>query len=229
MKLKEYFSDFTGLFFPNICPACAQVMIKNEHFLCTTCLFDLPRTNFETDKNNDVAKIFWGRVPLENATAHFYFVKGGHIQQLLHLLKYKDRRDIGIELGKIMGYDFLLTCFREVEVVVPVPLHKTRIKKRGYNQSEFIAKGIAEVMKKPLDIKSLLRVKSNATQTKKHRYERWENVEQIFGIATIDLLVNKHILLVDDVITTGATLESCVQVLLSVPGIKISIAVVAMA
>jgi ComF family protein len=229
MKFSEYFSDFIGLFFPKICASCDNPLVRNERFLCTKCLCELPKTNFQTNKENEVAKIFWGRVLLENATAHFYFQKGGHVQKLLHKLKYKNQKEIGIELGKIIGYDLAETPFSFIDLVVPVPLHKSRLRKRGYNQSEYIALGISQVMGKPLDKKTLLRSIANPSQTRKHRYERWMNVDGIFNVNSFEKIANKHILLVDDVITTGATLEACVHALQSVPNIKVSIAVVAMA
>lgn len=229
MKFRDYFLDFIGLFFPRICASCNKNLMRNERFLCTQCLCELPKTYFHTDAENEVAKNFWGRVPIENATAHFYFQKGGHVQKLLHKLKYKGQKEIGIELGKIIGFDLAETSFSLVDLVVPVPLHKSKLHKRGYNQSECIAKGISEILKIPLDTKSLVRSVANPTQTKKHRYERWTNVDGIFTITDIQNITNKHILLIDDVITTGSTLEACIEALRIAPNVKVSIAVVAIA
>ncbi len=229
MKSGEYILDFIGLFFPKICASCDNNLMRNERFLCTQCLWELPKTNFHNDIENEVAKTFWGRVVVENATAHFYFQKGGHVQKLLHKLKYKNQKEIGVELGKIIGFDLLGTAYSAIDMVIPVPLHKSKLRKRGYNQSEYIARGISEILKKPLDTKSLVRSLANQSQTKKHRYERWTNVEGIFLVTDVEDIANKHVLLIDDVITTGSTLEACVEALQMAPNVKVSIAVVAMA
>ena len=229
MQFGESILDFFGLFFPRICASCDNNLMRNEKFLCTQCLWELPKTNFHNDNENEVAKTFWGRVILENATAHFYFQKGGHVQKLLHKLKYKDQKEIGVELGKIMGFDLLGTAFSAIDIVIPVPLHKSKLRKRGYNQSEYIARGISEILLKPLDIKNLVRSLANPSQTKKHRYERWTNVEGIFMVTDLENFSNKHVLLIDDVITTGSTLDACVEALQMATNVKVSIAVVAMA
>lgn len=229
MQLTNLVKHFVALFYPNICAACSEPLVQNEHLLCTTCRYELPKTNFHKDPENDVAKAFWGRVHLENASAHFHFQKGGRVQELLHKLKYKGQQDIGTELGKMIGYDLLQTPFNEADAIIPVPLHPSKKRKRGYNQSECIASGIAEKMKKPLDTKSLQRIIANPTQTKKHRYERWANVDGIFALTNPESITNKHILLVDDVITTGATLEACALALLQAENVKISILAVAKA
>jgi ComF family protein len=148
---------------------------------------------------------------------------------MIHEMKYKGRKDIGIKLGEMMGRDLIKSDFKEVDVIVPVPLHKRKKRKRGYNQAELIAEGLVRVMSKPVDKQTLFRVLANPTQTKKHKYERWENVQGIFQVKNYFHLENKHILLVDDIITTGATLESSAAALLEIPGVKVSIAVVGMA
>ncbi len=228
-KLFQYISDFISLFFPQICASCDSNLMRNEKFLCTQCLVELPKTNFHLDAENIVAKNFWGRVHVQAATAHFYFNKGGHVQTLLHKLKYRDEQKIGEELGKIIGHDLKDTSYAFVDVIVSVPLHKSKLRKRGYNQSECIARGISEILGKPLDKKNLIRKAANTTQTKKHRYERWTNVDGIFAITDTIFFANKHVLLVDDVITTGATLEACVEALQQAENVKVSIAVAATA
>jgi ComF family protein len=223
-------NDFLGLIFPETCAACGEVLMKNERIICLSCNYHLPKTYFHLDQNNPVSLIFWGRIRIENATAYYYFNKASRFRHLIHELKYKGRQDIGIELGRIFGYE-IMACkgFRHVDLVLPVPLHRKKYKKRGFNQSECIARGIAEVMGKPLDNSSVIRSVNSSTQTRKSRYERWLNVEGIFNIVDPLSLTGKHILLIDDVITTGATLESCATEILKVEGTRVSVAVLAMA
>ncbi len=227
-QVKEYFEDFFGLFFPHVCASCGKKLLKNENVICTICLYHIPKTKFHLDKDNPVAKLFWGRAYIENATAWFLFHKGSGFQKLLHKLKYKSRTDIGLTLGSYFGAELKnAILYSNIDVVIPVPLHPKRQKKRGYNQSELIARGIAEQMGIPVDITSLYRSKATETQTKKSKDERWKNVENIFKIKDENILKGKHILLVDDVVTTGATLESCAHALLTVEGVKVSIACLA--
>jgi len=201
----------------------------HESHLCDLCLFHLPRTNFEKDLNNPVAQLFWGRVNIELATSFFFYSKGSKYQHILHELKYKGKKEIGFEIGKIFGKEIMNSEFSDVDLIVPIPLHPSRERKRGYNQAEWIAMGLAEAMGKPLENKSILRITSSSTQTKKGRYDRWTNVEGIFRTRLPEKLVNKHILLVDDVVTTGATLEACATAILSIPETKVSIATLAVA
>lgn len=223
MLFRKLISDFTGLFYPRLCASCNEALVKNEVLFCTSCRLDLPRTNYHTDPDNEIARIFWGRVSVVHASAHFYFQKGGRIQTLLHKLKYKSQQHIGIELGKMIGRDLKNSSFNQIDTIIPVPLHKSKKRRRGYNQSECIAIGISEIMGKPLDTKTLQRAIANPTQTKKHRYERWSNVEGIFTLVRPENIANKHILLVDDVITTGATLEASALTLLQAENVKVSI------
>jgi ComF family protein len=224
MGIVNIFSDFASLFFPKLCAACNHSLVRNEHFLCTTCRMKLPFTNYHLTPDNEVAKAFWGRVQVENATALLHFHKKGIAQALLHKLKYKGRKEIGIELGKLAGYQLRDSLFfKEIDIIVPVPLHKARKRKRGYNQSECLAIGISEIIGKPVDSSSLIRVLNNSTQTRKHRYERWENAQGLFELRSPKNFEGKHILLVDDVITTGATLEACVQSVIEASNAKVSV------
>ena len=180
------------------------------------------------EENNAVTRIFWGRVPVEHAAAWCYFHKGGKIQHLIHLLKYYGRREIGLYFGSIYGRELMHSPFyKNVEIIIPIPLHPKRKRKRGYNQSECIAKGLSEIMKIPVDTKTLIRATASDSQTKKTRFKRWENVKEIFSITNFIHLQNKHILLVDDVLTTGATIESCAIELLKIKGVKISVVALA--
>lgn len=228
--MPNLFSDFFQLFYPNTCASCGQKLVTNEKVICTHCLADLPRTNFHNQYDNPVSQIFWGRVNIQNATAFFRFQKGSRFQDLLHLLKYKGRQDVGIELGRQLGFELKNSdLYKNLEIVIPVPLHPKRQHKRGYNQAECIANGIAESMGIEVQAKNIVRNVATQTQTKKSRIERWQNVESIFELKEPQQLKNKNVLLVDDVVTTGATLEACAQVLLKADGIKVSIAALAMA
>ncbi len=223
--LKHIWADFWYLFYPEICDACGKSLKFQEHILCTSCLVKIPRTNYHLDKESELAQVFWGRIPVENIAALMHFVKGSPYRKLIHKLKYKKRPDIGIFLGKELGAElYQSNVFSDVDIIVPVPLHKNRQKTRGYNQAEQIGIGLSESMKIPQNVTNLYRAISTNTQTKKGRFERWENVSSVFQIHDENLFKNKHILLVDDVITTGATIEACAQRLLQIEGVKISIA-----
>jgi len=207
-------NDFFNLIFPQLCCSCNQALLKHEKVICTNCIITLPKTNFHLDKNNVVNKVFWGRVQIEMAASFYAFTKESKVQNLLHHLKYKGVKEVGSVLGKLYGFDLKSAeFFKEIDFIVPVPLHKNKLKKRGYNQSEWIARGLSESMNIPLRLDVLYRKVDSKTQTKKSRYKRWENVGEIFGVLKDDIK-NKNILLVDDVLTTGATIEACAQVLI---------------
>jgi len=176
-------------------------------------------------KDNPVSKVFWGRVNIENATASYLFIKEGILQKLIHQLKYKGAKEIGFELGRHFGSELIDSeSYKNIDLIIPVPLHVKREKKRGYNQSEWIARGMVEFLEAKLELNNLVRAIETETQTKKTRFERWENVESIFNVNYPEKLENKHVLLVDDVITTGSTLEACANALLKIKGVKVSIA-----
>jgi ComF family protein len=224
-----YLDNFADLLFPRICAGCNDSLATNESLICSACLYQLPRTGYCREEDNPVARMFWGRVYLQNACSFLYFQKGGRLQSIIHHLKYKGQKEIGVMLGKMFASEMSGTPYVSVDLIVPVPLHKTKYRKRGYNQSEFICKGISEIFNKEINTTSLKRVVSTSTQTHKQKYERWENVKDIFKVADPQSFENKHILLVDDVLTTGATLEACAMALNEVPGIKISVATLAFA
>ncbi len=222
--------DFLSLFFPRICYACGNSLYKNEQTLCTYCMFRLPKTNFHLESDNPVSRMFWGRVKLEAAAAFCYYRKDGKVQNLIHQFKYKGKKEIGPFLGKLYGDHLKNTdLFKDINFIIPVPLHPKKIRIRGYNQSELFGQGLSEAMGIALDKSSLIRNLASATQTKKSRYKRWENVESIFSVKNKDHLIGAHILLVDDVITTGSTLEACAQELLRVEGVRVSVATMAYA
>jgi len=229
MKINP-FDDFINLLFPDLCILCGRALQKNEHQLCLSCLHDIPKTNYHLIEGNPIEKRFWGKVPIFRATSYFFFQKGSSFQKLLHILKYKGNKEIGELLGKYAAIDLLDSPdFTSIDFIIPVPLHPKKYKLRGYNQSEWISKGISEILNKPLDTTTLLRVRENPTQTKKTVFERFENTEGIFELSNTTLLAGKHVLLVDDVLTTGSTLEACARALLETQGIKISIFTLAVA
>lgn len=229
MFWKNFLNDFVGLLYPNLCAACSEPLVKYEQVLCLRCLASLPRTHFQHDGENIVAQMFWGRVKVEHAAAYLYFQKGGHVQHLLHKLKYKGEKRIGEALGGLMALEMGDSLFKNIDVIVPVPLHKSRLRTRGYNQSECIATGLGAGFELPVLCDLLERVVANPTQTRKHRYDRWTNVEGIFSLKQPQRLYGKHVLLVDDIITTGATLEACASELLKASGCRVSILAVAVA
>lgn len=222
--------DFLSLFYPRLCAGCRAPLVRGEEVICLGCLADLPKTGFEQLPDNPVAQLFWGRTDIRLATAFCRFDKGGAVQHFLHQLKYKGSKEVGEKLGHLLGCDLTRSAaFREVELLIPVPLHPKKERRRGYNQSAEIGKGIAAAMDKPLVTGNLVRNLYSDTQTNKGRFERWENVKTLFDVRNPGLLEGKHLLLIDDVVTTGSTLEACAQVLLNIPGVTVSIATLAYA
>ena len=228
--LASLFTDFLALFYPRLCAGCQTALVRGEKVICLGCLLDLPKTGFEKVADNPVAQLFWGRAEIRFATALCSFDKGGIMQQLMYQLKYKGSRETGEILGKVLGNELKQSdVFPAIDFVVPVPLHPRRERERGYNQSTVIGRGLAKILEKPLVTGNLVRIHYSETQTRKGKYERWENVKELFGVRYPGTFEGKHLLLVDDVITTGATLEACAKVLLQIPGAKVSIATLAYA
>jgi ComF family protein len=225
-----FFNDFITLIFPDLCRACNSPLLHGEAVICTNCSYYLPQTDSHLKAENPVSRLFWGRVELDSAAAYYLFQKGGNVQHLLHQLKYKGRKEVGVELGLRFGAELKKAgLFSNVELIVPVPLHARKLKKRGYNQSELFGAGLAERMCIEQNTKCLVRETITETQTRKSRFERWKNVESKFRLAEPKAVEGKHVLLVDDVVTTGATLEACAACLLESAGTKVSIAVIAIA
>jgi ComF family protein len=231
MKLQQgYLADFVSLLFPELCAACKESLVVNEHLICTDCRYNLPFTNFHLQADNIVARQFWGKIQLEGAYALYYFTKGGKIQNLMHQFKYKGVKQIGNLLGKIAGEQLIKNdVFKTIDVIIPVPLHKKRMQQRGYNQSACFAEGLSDKLKAPVEENNLARVIATETQTHRSRFARFENMQEVFIIKNPEKLVNKHVLLVDDIITTGSTLEACGTQLLKIEGLKLSIATIAYA
>lgn len=219
-----------GLFYPSVCAACGNTLFKWEDTVCMRCRGFLPKTGYEMNEDNPLARLFYGKVKLKAVTACFFFSKEGKVQHLIHELKYKGNADAGLFLGRELGKSIKeAPLFQGIDYLIPVPLHPQREKKRGYNQSMVIARGISEATGIPIGAEFLVRSVNTATQTRKTREERWQNVKDIFEVKKPERLAGKYVLLIDDVLTTGATLEACALRLSEVPGISISCATAACA
>ena len=223
-------SPLLHLFYPHICSGCGSDLVNENNLLCLQCISDLPHTNFAMHANNPVEKSFWGRLAITAAMSEFYFTKGTLIQTLIHEFKYKGNKDVGLYLGAIMGNSLLSSNrFTKIDALIPLPLFADKEFKRGFNQATILCNGISEVMNIPVINNNVIRTRFTETQTKKHRTERWKNVEGSFEIKNPKEITGKHILLVDDVVTTGATLEACGAEMLKVEGSQLSIATLAFA
>ena len=220
-------NSFIKLFLPDVCVACGAELLESESGACLLCLYKIPRTNNFLKENNSAEILMAGRIPFERIATFSYFVEGGVLRPMVHKLKYYDGKDMGILLGKMFGEDLLASDFiNNIDIIVPVPLHPKKQRSRGYNQAEIIAHGISEATEIPVISNNFIRVVFNPTQTKRTKTERWENVSGIFKIKDSSLFDGKHILLVDDVITTGSTIEACGNVLQNCDNLKISIATI---
>jgi ComF family protein len=218
------------LFYPHTCAGCGSDLLPATELLCGQCIVQLPYTHFAASPNNAVERMFTGRLSLLAASSELYFAKAAAVQRLVHQLKYKGGTDIGHYLGRLMGLHLAQAGrFANIDCLVPLPLHPSREKKRGYNQAALLCNGMAEVLQVPVHAHALARQRSTQTQTRKQRMGRWENVDGSFAVADAAVLEGRHILLVDDVVTTGATLDACGNTLLSVPGTALSIATLACA
>ena len=221
-------NDFVTLFFPNHCLGCSNSLFKGEEILCTRCILELPKTRYHEQIENSIKSRLSGRIPLIYAMAFLKFRKTGVVQHLLHQLKYNNHPEVGERLGKLYGKDLVEAGFeKKFDLIIPVPLHQSRKRRRGYNQSEKFAEGLSHLLQIPCDEKIVERKIKTATQTRKSKIERWENVKDVFQIKQPEKVMGKRVLLVDDVITTGATLEACGQQLLNCGCTELSIACIA--
>ncbi len=223
-QFQELYKSFTAQFFPHLCLACRKEPPIPDTSICVKCSYELTPTDFHQHEDNEFMERFWGRVPLKYGAALYYFYKNTAVRQLTHQLKYSNSPKIGVELGERLGYFLKNTHFSEIDIIVPVPLHPKKLYERGYNQSSKIADGMSNVMNKRWSDDALIRTENTVSQTKKTRLERFENVKNAFHIQRPEMLKGKHILLVDDVLTTGATLEACALKLLELPNVTISMA-----
>jgi ComF family protein len=222
--LKEIKDSFLHLLFPHVCIGCGNDTLHTDAELCVRCIENLPETNFENHADNPVEKLFWGRLPLQAATAQYYFTKESLVQHLMHQFKYKGNRELGLQLGRIIGAQLLKSQRFQADALVPLPLFPAKERKRGYNQAAVLCEGMATVMGIPVLNKVISRPHHTETQTKKGRVERWANIEGKFSVTDLSAIHNKHILLVDDVVTTGATLDACSMELLKGDNVQISMA-----
>ncbi len=221
----RFFKDIYNLFFPELCLACSSVLTNNENIVCTSCRFELPETHFTNQKNNAIEKMFIARLDIVEATALLYYKKGGLVQNLIYNLKYNGHQEIGAFFGKWLGNEmYKSNRFKGLDYIIPVPLYKKRLQERGFNQVTVFGKKISEILSIPYNDSILIREAESVSQSKKSRLERWQNVDHIFKLTEKNFLKNKHILLIDDILTSGATIESCYYCLKKIENIKISIA-----
>lgn len=220
----KWISDFMDIIFPRCCMVCGKALAGRETDICINCLIDLPRTT-PYEPGNDLEKLFYGTLSIQRVASYINYAKESPYNNIIHYIKYKDRPETGTRIAAAAANELLERGFFEgIDVIVPLPLSKKKKRLRGYNQCDYIAKGISKITGIKIDKKSVVRNKSNETQTHKNREERWKNVENIFSVITPNTLANKHILLIDDVLTTGATISSCGNTILqTVPNAQISV------
>ena len=227
-SLPAIIDDILYLFFPRLCFGCSDHLVSNEHLICTRCMLLLPSPSLYDKADNKVEEMFWGRCRIENAVSLALFTRGGSVQSLIHNLKYKGVMELGPYLGSALGNRLISKKWvGEVDYIIYVPLNKSKERKRGFNQSRLIATGLSETLSIPVLDDAMERIASKGTQTTRGRYERWENVESLFVVKRKDEVRGKHLLLVDDVITTGSTIEACVNKLTDQDGVRVSVASIA--
>lgn len=226
--LEESFHGIAHLLFPHCCMGCNAVLEHRKEILCYACSRLLPRTNFENQEGNPLEKSFYGRIPIASATAAFYFSRESILHQLLVSLKYKQHQELGWFLGRLLGYQLSKASrFQEIELIIPLPLHANKLKIRGYNQAALIAAGIHSVWQKKLVLDAVIRTGFSQSQTVSNRVHRWQKMQGVFQLANRQAIQGKKVLLIDDVATTGATLEACGSTLLQGEPASLSLATVA--
>lgn len=207
---RNLFVSLLHLFYPHVCNSCGRGLTRSENILCLRCQHRLPVTGFHLHSDNALEKVFWGRVNICHAMAAYFYNEGTIVRRLVHQFKYHRRQDLALQLGRQMGQMLQQsTWLNEIDCIVPVPLHKAKARRRGYNQSAVLATGLAMIINRPVMQHALQRVSYTDTQTRKNRASRWENVSGVFTAKEAGALYGRHVLLIDDVITTGATTEAC--------------------
>lgn len=227
IRIKNALNDFLELFYPRLCVGCGKKLYRDERYVCLECLSSLPLTQDHESADNFVEQHLYGRPFIESATALMLYEKESVPQKLLHEIKYHGAKELARSLGRMLGRDLRGGRFASVDMIVPVPLHPNRLKWRGYNQSEWFAMGLSEELGLPVRTDLVERVTETSTQTKKNAEERWENVQGIFSLkkdAPLQDIKGKHVLVVDDVITTGATLMACAAAIATIGDVRISAA-----
>lgn len=228
--IAKYARGLFNFFYPDCCFGCGRALQEHEERICLYCLAKLPATNFHLIKENPAEKMFYGRVPIDFASSFLFFSKEGIVRNIMHGIKYQGQKVLAFYMGSLYGKALLLGDIHVgYDAIVPVPLHPGKERRRGYNQSEWIARGISQSLRIPVAKDWLKRDKFSDTQTRKSRFERWKNVETIFSIPDVDIIKNKKIIIVDDVLTTGSTLEACVEKLKTAGAGKIGILTLAFA
>lgn len=224
------FSEILSLIYPHVCLSCKKPLRKSDQHICRGCKRQLPKTNFTSRKENPVMKLLWGKAEVQHASSIFYFNKGNRMQKLMHQLKYKGQEKLGEELGEIMGQELLKEkSYQDIDGIIPIPLHISKYRIRGYNQCDSLAKGLSKVLKTELITEAVIRNRANISQTLKNHFERHVNVEELFEVKKPELIDNRKILLIDDVITTGSTLASCAKAINRSSNSKLMVATLAIA
>ena len=219
-----------NFFYPRTCISCGKLLLQNEKYFCLHCLYNFPETRYHEFDESPLTLLFQGRVKVENVGSFLFYKKGNQVQKILHHLKYDGGKEIGCFLGEMYGKQLIENeKWKNIDFIIPIPLHKKKEKKRGYNQSEWIAKGLSMGMQIPYNTTLLIRSEYTETQTKKNRFHRWENVKEVFQLTDPEALNNKHIVICDDVLTTGATLEAAIQKLMVCDSVKVSVVTLATA
>ncbi|MBL7745681.1 MAG: ComF family protein [Chitinophagaceae bacterium] len=224
ISVKEIKESLLHLLFPHICAGCGSDLLNANASLCLKCMDAMPETGFELHPGNPVEKKFWGRLSLRSGTAQYYFTRESLMQHLMHQFKYRGNKELGLQLGRMMGISLKRSDRFNIDALIPLPLFASKEKRRGFNQSLILCEGIAEVLDVPVWKDAVMRSQHTDTQTKKGRVERWQNMEGKFVLVKPDIVAGKHLLLVDDVVTTGATLEACGAELLKAVNTKLSVA-----
>jgi ComF family protein len=230
--LRAFFNDFVGLIFPRMCLACSEPLRHGEQHLCTGCRAELPYTDYHLlpPAESPLGRRFWGKLPIRHALSYLRFLRHGRVQHLLHQLKYQGQREVGTALGQLYGSELHAAGLAaDFDLIVPVPLHPYKLAKRGYNQAAVFAEGLSLGLQLPWNTTALRRITRTATQTKKNRIQRWLNVAEVFEVSRPEEIAGLRVLVVDDVLTTGATLEACGAMLLASGAAEVSFATIACA